>query len=336
MKRLISSVVTLVLVASVVAVPAALAQTSGQATGNFTILGEAPVVTSVALYDLTGATPQNAMNPQVEYKIKVAVSDANTLNDLVRVNVTLFYDADGVYNVSDVPTAGETQTAAILSWVPGPTWSIDPTGGNTTWSVVTGNCTEPNLTLASGTFEFNFNPGKVATETIDPAKWHIYANVTDNSSLTDDNYQENIGMNWYGAITLYTASVSWGAVLPGLDFGGNNSNQTGINATYIANGDYDETVAASVTWTGTSANATLEETGNPVQQQFSLKANDIDVLGNATLVMAEPNYVVIDDSGTQTLEEGDNVNTNTLWLKLGTPFVNETYTGSIYYAVADG
>jgi len=336
MKRLISSVVTLVLVASLVAVPAALAQTSGQATGNFTILSASPTVTAVALYNANGTATETAMTPQVEYKINVTVGDANTLNDLDWVNVTLFYDADGSYDPLDVPTSGNNQTAALLSHpVNTSTWSI-AAGTTTTWSVVTGNCTEPTLTASSGTFEFNFKPGNVSTETIAPAKWHIYAIATDDTNLTGDSYEANKDMNWYGAITLYTASVSWGAVAPGLDFADPGANKTGINATYIANGDYNETVAASGTWTGALIDATLNATASPLQQEFSLKADDTAVLGNAVNVTASPTYVVIDDTGAQTLEEGNNVNTNTLWLKLGTPFVNETYTGSIYYAVANG
>ena len=142
-------------------------------------------------------------------------------------------------------------------------------------------------------------------------------------------------MDWYGEITVNTGSVDWGSVPPGADFGPSTS-QTGIEVIYIANGAYDENVAASGNWIGASANATLEETGNPAANQFSLRVYDSDVFGSSVLVEQSPSYVNIDNSGLQTGESGDNVTANTLWLKLGTPFTIDTYNGTIYYQISEG
>jgi len=106
--------------------------------------------------------------------------------------------------------------------------------------------------------------------------------------------------------------------------------------TYLANGAYDEQASASGSWIGSSNNATLEATGNPGANQFSLKAYNADTLVSAVLVNASPTYTTIDDTGTQTGESGDTVTTNTLWLKLGTTFVDDTYSGTIYYQIYDG
>ncbi|GAH53177.1 unnamed protein product, partial [marine sediment metagenome] len=105
---------------------------------------------------------------------------------------------------------------------------------------------------------------------------------------------------------------------------------------YIANGAYDKKVAASTPWTHGSSSATLNTDGSPGANQFSLKADDAATIDNAVLVTAHPTYISIDDSGTQTTEAGDTITTNTLWLKLGESFDDITYSGAIYYQIADG
>jgi len=318
---------------------AALALEEGSASGSFTAANVDPAADAVALWT-TGGTPAEttAMTPQVEYNVKVTVTDANTLDDLSTVKVTIFYDADGVYAPADVPGVGNTQTAAILTWTNATpsTWTIDAISGGGTWSIEDTNCVEPTLTGSSGTFEFHFKPGKVATETIAPAKWHIYAEADDGGGNPGSNTKQNLTMNWYGEITVNTASVDWGSIAPGANFAG-STKQTGISVTYIANGAYDEKVAASSPWTGASGNATLDATGTCANaNEFALKADDTMGLASAVLVTASPTYVAIDVTGVQTAEAGDTVTTNTMWLKLATPFTDDTYSGTSYYQIADG
>ena len=92
LKKLVSIAAALVVLLSL-AVPLAFAD-EGTSTGQFTAQNADPTVTSVALVD-TGDSPVTAMTPQVEYNVKVTVSDANTLDDLSTVTVRIFYDADG-------------------------------------------------------------------------------------------------------------------------------------------------------------------------------------------------------------------------------------------------
>ena len=145
-------------------------------------------------------------------------------------------------------------------------------------------------------------------------------------------------MDWYGAITVNTPGVDWGSVSPGMDFiEGDPSEEGNINVTYIANGAYDEKVAASSPWTNVSANATLDPTGNCTNEnEFALKADDTGTLSSAVLADITPTYTAIDVSGNQTTEAGDTVNTNALWLKLAATFTEATYNGNIYYQIADG
>ena len=80
----------------------------------------------------------------------------------------------------------------------------------------------------------------------------------------------------------------------------------------------------------------MDNSGSPGANEFSLKADDTGTLASAVLVDASPTYTTIDDTGTQTDDDGEDVTTNSLWLKLGTPFTAATYSGTIYYQIADG
>jgi hypothetical protein len=330
-KTLISAAAGLVLLLSA-AVPVAFAQDEGPVTGSFQAASVAPTVDSVALDD-TDDVAATAMDPQVEFYVAVDVTDNNTLDDLSTVGVTIFYDADGTYAPADVPGTGSAQTAAILTWTNGSGWSIDA-GAGTSWSIEAGNCVTPTLTNSTGTFEFHFRPGKVATETDATSRWHIYAEA-DDGAATADNYQDNRTMNWYGEITAITGSVDWGSVTPGTGFTDDVNEVGAISMTYVANGPYDEQVRSSSTWTGTSADATFDDTGTcGNDNEFSLQANDLDDFNNA--VQVDTTGATIDDTGTQTAEGGDSVAANTLWLRLASVFANDTYNGTITYIIAEG
>jgi len=334
--KLRAFIVAIALVLSLV--PAvALADTSGTASGEFPVSNVDPANVSVELWT-TGGTPATttSMTPQVEYNAKVYVEDANTLDDLSTVTVRIFYDSNSNYSAGDEAGAADTQTRAILTWTNATpnTWTIDPSA-STSWTIEEGNCVEPTLTGSSGTFEFHFKPGKVATENVS-GKWHLWAEADDGGGGTPStNTDQNKDMNWYGEVTVNTGTITWSAIAPGADFG-DPTKQTSISVSYIANGAYDEQVASSSTWAGASATATLEATGNPGVSEFSLKAYDADTLGSAVLVDATPTYTTVDATGTQTGESGDTVTTNTLWLSLGTPFAEDTYAGTIYYQIYDG
>ena len=47
------------------------------------------------------------------------------------------------------------------------------------------------------------------------------------------------------------------------------------------------------------------------------------------------NWATIDDTGVQTTESGDTP-TNTFWIKLGSPFIDDDYNGTIYFKIANG
>jgi len=310
---------------------------SDTAAGTFGCNNATPAVTAVALYLESDNGAVTSMTPQVEYYVKVTVSDANTLDDLNTVKVWIYWDEDGTFN-SGQKVEGNTSTGASITWTNADpdTWVINPSA-STTWALVEGNCSSPTLTAASGDFEFNFKPGKVAKESPGADEWHIYAEAYDGAT-TGNNNQEGREMNWYGEINVVTATVDWGNVDAGLAFGeGDPSEEAGIDVVYIANGAYDEQISATTTWTsaGAGPDATLDTDGTPsAANSFSLKADDTATMGSEVNVSGA--YQTIDDAGTITGESGNDENANSIWLSLHATFVIDTYSGTIYYQIADG
>lgn len=332
---LISIVVALTMILAL-APGVALAAEEGSTSGSFTNGNEAPAVNSVALWTTVG-TPAatTTMTPQVEYNVKVGVTDNNTLNDLNTVQVTIFYRATVPTFPGDVPLAGATQTVAILTCnvSASPSWSIDPST-STTWSQQTS--VQPTLTGTTGTFEFHFTPGKVATEAT--GNWYIYAKATDKTPASGDNHQDTLNMNWYGEVTV-TGTVGFGSVTLGIN---EDPCDSPVSATYISNGNYAEQIKTddgqgtpAAQWKGTGTNIVLlEETTTPGAGEFVLKADDDAT--TADYVQVKFTYVDIAADAVQTGETGATTADNTLWLSLGsTGILPDTYNGTIYYKIVN-
>lgn len=331
-KKIIAGMLAAVLLLLLIVAPSAYAAPDGSLGGKFTAKSKGPDITAVGLYETDHSTTVSAVTPQVEYAVKVDITHKNKLKHLSTVTATIFYDDDGDNDPGDVPGAGDTQKAAILTCTVGatPSWSVSA-GAGTTWSIESANCVQPDLNGTTDTFWFHFKPGKVATEATD---WDIYGNAEDGSSKTDTLYDaSNYDMNWYGEIGITTAEVDWGEVDMESDF--SNNEKTGIEVKYIANGNYKVETKASSPWTGSDP-VTLNETGTPGTAEFSLKAYDSNTLASA-IVVKSSEYTAINGTGTQTDEDGNTVSTNTLWLKLGAEGFEVTeYSGTIYFQVADG
>ncbi|MGD0352148.1 MAG: hypothetical protein ABSB38_01405 [Dehalococcoidia bacterium] len=338
-KTKLSTILALVAVLSLLLVPAAYADTGGTTTGSFGARSQPPTVSAIGIFtDITCLNPALSMDPLTEYYVKVTVGSVNKLSNLDTVEVTLFYDSAG--NDPVAPTTPNTQTCAILTWnASGTTWTINPTGGGTTW--VLGTCTAPaNPELTTGDWIFAFTPGKVATESTGTANWDAQGLVTNKSAQTGEMYDRDTAMNWYGEITITPPLlVDWGPVDLGLLFAGAANPETDIKINYIANGNYAENIK-STNWTGAVSAETValdESGGNPPTDpgEFALMGNDINALGSAVIVN-KTSYTDTDITGTLTTEGGDDVNTNTLWLSLSASGITpDTYSGSIYYQITN-
>jgi hypothetical protein len=274
----------------------------------------------------TIAISPSSMTPQEQWtNITVPVTDGDTLADVNEVHVEVFYDSAG--NDPSAPGTADVQTCAILTWTRGGSpWDISP--ASTTWQINTGGCSNASDTLTTGNWVFSFKVGKVATHSPGSDDWDIYAKATDSISQTGDNYLRDVEMNWYGEITVETSDISWGTVSPGC------SNETSpvMNITYTCNGNYSEQIKTSQNWTSASGNATLNTTGSPGTGEFSLKADDDATLVDAVQVLSA-SYTTF-DTGTQTTESGNAENNNHLWLSLGLDIPVDTYSGTIYFGIA--
>jgi hypothetical protein len=269
-----------------------------------------------------------SMSPHVAYDVKVDVYDTNTLNDLTTITVILFYDADGTYSAGEQVGADAEATHATFTWTQ-LTDTFAKTGPAGSWDIDDGNSVTPTLTDAVGTFEFRITIGDVATQTVDPARWHVYAVATDGSS-PDSDTAEGLTTEWYGAITINTGSVAWTTVTPGMDW---TDCDAAISVTYVSNGQYYKAIKSdSATWTGV-ANATQVDSDTPGQQQFALKATDSTTELDAVRFLTT--YVDIGVSASQTTELGTDDDSNTIWLKTGTPFTTGTYSGTIFFQISD-
>jgi len=305
-----------------------LAATEGSSTGSFTSSNVAPVVNTVQLYD-TGDSTTDSMTPLTQYYVKVNITDNNTLNDVGTVTATVYFDSGGAYSAGECGSSGDTQDIAILTWVNGSGFSIDPSA-STTWAIVSGSCSAPTLTNSSGDFEFHFKPGKVARENTGADKWHIEAEANDGTA-TDKGADQNNDMNWYGEISSVTASVGFGTVPLGCS---GSQSSSGVSATYISNGAYDEQIKSG-SWSGSNPLILYTSGTGPGTGQLALKADDDATVAGSVQVTGS--YVTIDDTGTITTESGDTQANNNLWLWLGSAgILDEEYTATLYYQIANG
>jgi hypothetical protein len=279
------------------------------------------------------------MDPQSEYWVKVHVSlGSNQLSQLETVQVTLWYDADGI--PGPVPITGNVHDCAILICTVGaiPAWSIDR-GTSTTWEIVGGDSVQPDLDGPSGSWKFAFIPGTVARMNTGSAEWDAEAKAIRNPAQIGYNHVYGKDMNFYSEVSV-TGSVDWGEVDLGLKFEDAPPNSQPVSkVNYIANGDYNQEIQSSATWTGGTETVTLDETEpgtNPPNDpgKFALMADDDDTLTGAVIVKTTSS--AIDATGTITEEAGDDVTTNNLWLSLSASGIAPvTYSGTIYYEITE-
>jgi len=311
-----------------------------------TLVATPPTVDDIEIYSDAGLSNPvslaNPMTPQSTYYAKATVSSSDTLAYLQTVQITIFYDSVGTDPIA--PITSDNQTCAMLTCTvgPPPSWTIEPNNNppnppnNTTWQMVSGECSQPaNLDVTTGDWVFAFVPGKVATESVAPADWDAQSLATNQANQSGELYVRDKAMNWYGEITV-PASVDWGTVPMGLTFENATYNPQTASIKYIANGDYFEDIKSSDNWTGSGEYVMLDVTGGnpPPTGMFALMADNTANLGSALVVTTL--YKHINASGGLTGEDGVTVNTNSLWLSLCEIGIAPVlYSGTIYLQIAE-
>lgn len=346
MKRKILALVGTLALVSVLVVPmAALADEEGGVGGTFSN-NNAPSITSVQLWNVSGPAEVTAMTPQVEFDVRVKVTDVDGLTDFTTIVVKIYKDTDASADVTEFNAeSADTKNCAIITWTQsGDLFSIDPSA-STTWGFTEGDCVTGTADSVTA-FQFKFTVGKVATEAAGAEAdcWRAAALVTDDSADTDFDFDvSDNSMAWYGFINTNSGTVTWGSgdpILPGVDFEGTGSAAT-VSQTinYISNGYYDQQIkSAAATWSGApSGTATLDDDAAcSVADHFGLKADDDDNYADAVLVKYNATYNAIATDGEQTVEDGADEATNTIWIKLASTFAKATYTGTITYIIVNG
>lgn len=322
----IGLVVALLLVLSPTA---AFAATEGAVETTFTGNDVPDVVVS-----LTGD-----LTPQSEATINVTVTDADGYADISSVVLRLYYDTDTTAATEgefEAMTTANAETLAYITWTSGGDFVLSEEASST-WSM--GTCATPTDDDLANPFVFKITPGKVSTEAANTgtACWQISAQVTDDQSETGyDSDDERAAMNWYGDITVNTASTAFGTLVAGTAFA--DATVGSISMTYIANGDYDEQVkVATDAFTGGTGTVTVDVTDfdAAASNEIAFKADDTATLGTA--VGVDASGATIDNSGDITEETGDTVTTNSLWLQISSTFTAYgEKTGNIYFVIANG
>jgi hypothetical protein len=339
LKTKLSIAIVLVAILSLLLVPAAYAAPT---TGSFTASAVKPVVDSIAVFSDSGLSiPVNmsaGMTPTTEYYAKLTVTCNNKLSYLDTVTATIYYDSAGTHGPPS--GGGDTQTLAVFTWhSSGTTWTKD-SGTPSTWTIETADCVAPALTGKQGDWIFAFKPGKVAHQSITGTDWDAEGKATSKKPETSDpKYYTAMAMNFFSEVSI-TGSVAWNPATLGMKYLDAPNSQVVTKVNYLANGNYDENIKSSATWTGTTMDVTLDESdpaGNPpaADGQFALKADDTATLASAVIVK-NSTATAIDNTGTITGESGDDVATNNLWLSLSAAGIApETYTGQIFYEIAN-
>lgn len=328
---------------------------SGEITGKFGI-GSAPEVESIQIFEDDGVSVPESLTPQQDYIIKITVNHADTLAELNNIYAYLWYDAEG--DDTTYEAAYTSPEYIFFEW-------NQALGGNfsavrqdalnqQTWVLDTDNCSQPaDLGLTSGTFVYKFKIGKVATQTLVPAKWQVGAYVADKDEEEDSMIYDETGvyglpMDWYGETLVPAAyEVEWDNAFAGMNFDDNKAGEQVFKVdneiTFISNGTFAEQVKAASSWTGTDAStaALIDNIGKDDsltsgQKEFALKIGlDATFIDTFDSVNDDP-FTEIRNTNDQTLEEGTEISDYFMFLKLSDDFVaGPTYSGSITFGITN-
>lgn len=329
-RRLIFAVAVIIMVVLIGAtVLPAMAATQGQSTGSFCLDNSQPTVTAVTLYNDTETGTTTSMDPQIEYAVKIEITDINTLNDLRSISVVIQKEGySGSDCVTDQATYNWVSTGGSGSWD-----MIGPSGS--TWAINVTGCKEPgDFTATSGTWWLHFTPGKVARE----GNWDITATPADQMGDGTADTQSSLSMNWYGELTGVDNSFDFGTVALGTSNNPiSNPGDHKIDVTAISNGAYELKSKTSASWTGTNDVASVETSGSPGAGEIYLTDNKNNAAGTANAVPTA-DYDTIANYGTETYPTADtgDVKPVYVWLTLASEgLMAETYSGTYYLLIAD-
>ncbi len=306
-------------------------------TGQYTVNNVAPTI-SLTLYESDGTTTTTTLSPQLEYALKITISDSNSLQDVAQITVILFYDTNNTA-VGIPPASDDPATRATYQWDPVNGWQlVGPTGS--TWGINTASSSAPSdLTVTQGDWWLYFTPGKVAHEanTGGTDDWDIIVEVTDTSGNTYQASMYGLTMLWYGEISISVSTINFGSLDPGA--AATPAQENPYTLTLIANGNYTVQAKADATWSTTEGyTAALDVDGTLSDGEFQLVTDDDSLFDEADSLLVTDTYQTIpgheSDVG-PTAETGATLSLYS-WVQLGNGLMPGTYTGAIYYQIING
>ena len=143
----IAALAVVMIIAIGTAVLPAMADTTSS-EGSFDLSNAAPSVTRISLN-----TPTGVMTPQVDNRLEIDISDANTLNDISEIQVII------KTNTTATSADDNVTDKATYRWTPTGNWSlVGPT--NSTWGFDSSLYMYPDLDATAGTWQRFPIPGK--------------------------------------------------------------------------------------------------------------------------------------------------------------------------------
>ena len=326
-------------------VPSVAYASDSAATGSFACNNANPTITSVTLQLSDKNTATSAMTPQTAYNVEIVAGDANTINDINQIDITIFYDA----NAGDDGTpagAWDCDQEAIYRWAKsGSTWSMQNSSAVTTWGITTANCDTPvSMTGTSGEWNLYFTVGKLAVKSDgSTSEWDIKVVATDAQSGTGTSTIYSKSMGVYASLALSSGTIDFGSMALGSTAAIQTPASHYVTLQAISNNVSALGSKSSSTWSNGVNNATLDIDGSPAAGYFSLTTDDAgDGSGHPTT----PQYVTDStatitghgtDARTSTSpganESTSNTNMYMDCILSSSGLVYGTYTGTITYTI---
>ncbi len=359
MKNL-SLAIILILILSSAQVITASADGPAPITGKFSP-SVGPQITSIDVLD-ESFKPVLSVTPNTYYYIQVNVSDHQGIGDLKDIELKMWYDDstsgsevdEGDYFDHDSTyDVGSGYRRMQFKWDRGSNsvnrhyayssnWSIDTGSG-----LPTANDLE-NKDKTSHAFLFRVLFSRGANEAANGNVWQIAARVKNKTDQSAYVYyggvKKGIEVNWYGEVVVKTGTkVEWTNAVAGMKFQDSNSHRNpSEDVAYFSNGLYDLRLKASSVWKRTTDNAEITLSSDASapgtfalrayigpKPSSPLEAISLDSKGSFTRVKEGTNY------GEENVVIPKSASYNNLYLQVNSDNLSGTYTGLIYYSIAN-
>jgi len=348
MKKLITALVVAALLLTLA--PATIIYAAeGGVTGSGKGGNTAPTVDGVWLVETGDDTAVIAMSPLAEYRVKVTVSDINTIDDIQTIEFHVYHTSNGAQSQTSKWDADE---CAIFMWDKTGGWTMENTG-TTTWVLVSGDSIAPSVfTGTTDDWYLAFRPGELAQADASQ-NWHAWARADDENKKGEASTATGASMGAYNEISFDTATIVFGTaagIEPG-QTGYITSPYTYVTPQVGTNDTHALGVKSELTWDDMGTNTiTLSQTADippGTSGQFTLIVDD-ETLGDPGEPKTKTQGVTISnttiaghatDGRTETIDNGDEGTSDTqLWMALSFAMdgINEvTYSGIITFTVTN-